>query len=75
MIDHDAAAELWDRYNRGERNVYAQAHCVHWLVLVSGPAPAGRSAFRSCGVCRPRARGIAALAPSALARCGGRVST
>jgi hypothetical protein len=32
MIDHDAAAELWDRYNRGERNVYAQAHCVHWLV-------------------------------------------
>ena len=22
MIDHDAAAELWDRYKRGERNVF-----------------------------------------------------
>jgi hypothetical protein len=22
MIDHDAAADLWDRYNRGERNVF-----------------------------------------------------
>ena len=24
MIDHDAAAELWDRYKRGERNVFTQ---------------------------------------------------
>jgi hypothetical protein len=24
MIDHDAAAELWDRYNRGERNVFTR---------------------------------------------------
>ena len=24
MIDHDAAAELWDRYNRGERNVFTK---------------------------------------------------
>jgi hypothetical protein len=24
MIDHDAAAELWDRYNRGERNVFSR---------------------------------------------------
>lgn len=23
LIDHDAAAELWDRYNRGERNVFS----------------------------------------------------
>jgi hypothetical protein len=22
MIDHDAASDLWDRYNRGERNVF-----------------------------------------------------
>jgi hypothetical protein len=25
MIDHDAAAELWDRYNRGERGVFARS--------------------------------------------------
>jgi len=24
MIDHDAATELWDRYNRGERNVFTR---------------------------------------------------
>jgi hypothetical protein len=24
LIDHDAAAELWDRYNRGERNVFSR---------------------------------------------------
>lgn len=24
MIDHDAASELWDRYNRGERNVFTR---------------------------------------------------
>ena len=24
MIDHDAAADLWDRYNRGERNVFTR---------------------------------------------------
>jgi hypothetical protein len=24
MIDHEAAAELWDRYNRGERNVFTK---------------------------------------------------
>jgi hypothetical protein len=24
MIDHDAAAELWDRYNRGESNVFSR---------------------------------------------------
>ena len=24
MIDHDAAAELWDRYNRGEHNVFSR---------------------------------------------------
>jgi hypothetical protein len=24
MIDHDAAAELWDRYDRGERNVFTR---------------------------------------------------
>ena len=24
MIDHDAAAELWDRYRRGERNVFTR---------------------------------------------------
>jgi len=24
MIDHDAAADLWDRYNRGERNVFSR---------------------------------------------------
>jgi hypothetical protein len=24
MIDHDAAAELWERYNRGERNVFTR---------------------------------------------------
>jgi len=24
MIDHDAAAELWDRYKRGERNVFSR---------------------------------------------------
>src|SRR5262249_57890726 len=24
MIDHDAAAELWDRYHRGERNVFTR---------------------------------------------------
>ncbi len=24
MIDHDAAAELWERYNRGERNVFSR---------------------------------------------------
>ena len=24
MIDHDAAAELWDRYKRGERNVFTK---------------------------------------------------
>jgi hypothetical protein len=24
MIDHEAAAELWDRYNRGERNVFTR---------------------------------------------------
>src|SRR5262249_42346986 len=24
MIDHDAAAELWDRHNRGERNVFTR---------------------------------------------------
>jgi hypothetical protein len=24
MIDHDAAAELWDRYKRGERNVFSK---------------------------------------------------
>ncbi|MEI8152319.1 MAG: hypothetical protein WCG92_12050, partial [Hyphomicrobiales bacterium] len=24
MIDHDAATELWDRYNRGERNVFTK---------------------------------------------------
>jgi hypothetical protein len=25
MIDHDAAADLWDRYKRGERNVFARS--------------------------------------------------
>src|SRR5262249_54024599 len=24
MIDHNAATELWDRYNRGERNVFTK---------------------------------------------------
>ena len=24
MIDHEAAAELWDRYKRGERNVFTR---------------------------------------------------
>ncbi|HEX5867278.1 MAG TPA: hypothetical protein VFY72_06185, partial [Beijerinckiaceae bacterium] len=24
MIDHDAAVELWDRYRRGERNVFSR---------------------------------------------------
>jgi hypothetical protein len=24
MIDHDSVAELWDRYNRGERNVFSR---------------------------------------------------
>ena len=24
MIDHDAAADLWDRYNRGEQNVFSR---------------------------------------------------
>ena len=24
MIDHNAAIELWDRYNRGERNVFSR---------------------------------------------------
>jgi hypothetical protein len=24
MIDHEAAAELWERYNRGERNVFTR---------------------------------------------------
>ena len=24
MIDHDAAAELWDRYNRGEHSVFTR---------------------------------------------------
>ena len=24
MIDHDAAADLWDRYDRGERNVFTR---------------------------------------------------
>jgi hypothetical protein len=24
MIDHDAAAELWERYNRGERNIFTR---------------------------------------------------
>jgi hypothetical protein len=24
MMDHDAAADLWERYNRGERNVFTQ---------------------------------------------------
>src|SRR5262249_59659379 len=24
MIDHDAVAELWDRYKRGERNVFTR---------------------------------------------------
>ena len=24
MIDHDAAVELWDRYKRGERNVFSR---------------------------------------------------
>jgi len=24
MIDHDAAAELWERYKRGERNVFTR---------------------------------------------------
>jgi hypothetical protein len=24
MIDHDAASELWDRYNRGEQNVFSR---------------------------------------------------
>ena len=24
MIDHDAAVELWDRYKRGERNVFTR---------------------------------------------------
>jgi hypothetical protein len=24
MIDHDAAADLWERYNRGERNVFTR---------------------------------------------------
>ena len=24
MIDHDAAADLWDRYKRGERNVFSR---------------------------------------------------
>jgi hypothetical protein len=24
LIDHEAAAELWDRYNRGERNVFSR---------------------------------------------------
>src|SRR5438105_10189543 len=24
MIDHDAAGELWDRYKRGERNVFTR---------------------------------------------------
>jgi hypothetical protein len=24
MIDHDAAAELWDRYKRGEHNVFTK---------------------------------------------------
>src|SRR5262249_59422326 len=24
MIDHEAAADLWDRYNRGERNVFTR---------------------------------------------------
>jgi hypothetical protein len=24
MIDHDAAADLWDRFNRGERNVFSR---------------------------------------------------
>src|SRR5262249_61780282 len=24
MIDHDAAADLWDRYKRGERNVFTR---------------------------------------------------
>ena len=28
MIDHDAAADLWDRYNRGERNVFS-AQALH----------------------------------------------
>ena len=25
MIDHDAAADLWDRYNRGERNIFGRS--------------------------------------------------
>jgi hypothetical protein len=24
MIDHEAAADLWERYNRGERNVFTR---------------------------------------------------
>ena len=24
MIDHDAATELWDRYKRGERNIFTR---------------------------------------------------
>ncbi len=35
MIDHDAAADLWDRYNRGERNVFSKRLYT----------PAGQKAF------------------------------
>src|SRR5262249_30054638 len=31
MIDHEAAAELWDRYNRGDRNVF-----THKLYTMQG---------------------------------------
>jgi hypothetical protein len=49
MIDHDAAAELWERYKRGERNVFT-APALH---------PAGAADLR-----RRSASAIAATASS-----------
>jgi len=39
MIDHDAAAELWERYKRGERNVFTRR-----LYTLQGRRPSRKSA-------------------------------
>ena len=46
MIDHDAAAELWDRYKRGERNVFTKP---------STPCRARRRSTRSARSIAPTA--------------------
>jgi hypothetical protein len=48
MIDHDAAADLWERYNRGERNVFTarqRAAGRRSLPAALLPVPTGGASF------------------------------